>query len=488
MDQVIVTVATLVLLLASVLVVHFARREAAAIRKSTSEEAQDIREEARDLLSEAQRREERVAQREKDFAADQRAAQLYSRALDERAAVIARDEKRLHAELQEANRIREERLAEVAQMSLEEARATLIESQVAAAEAAAQTAVRRIEREVEATAKERAREILVTAMESQAAAVSSDSSVTRIDLPNEEMKGRIIGKEGRNIRVFEALTGVNVLVDDGSDAVLLSSFDVERREIADVTLRALIDDGRIQPQRIEATYARTIAETEQRHLHAGLDAMEAAGVTGVPQEVVEMFGRLRLRTSYGQNVLAHLVESARIAASIATELGADVDLARRSAFFHDLGKVFTPEREGTHAAIGAQIAAEHGEPDEVVNAIAAHHDEVPATTLEAVIVQIADSISAARPGARREDVDGYLARIESLERLVASYEGVANVVAMSAGREVRVVVEPQTVTDEGTRELARTIAGHINREFNFPGEIKVTVIRELRADAVAGQV
>lgn len=487
MDQVIATVATLVLLLASVLVVHFARREAAAIRKSTSEEAQSIREEARNLLSEAQRREERVAQREKDFSADHRAAQMYARALDERAAVVARDEKRLHAELQNATRIREEKLAEIAQMSIEEARASLMESQVEAAKVAARSSIRRIEREVEATAKDRAREILVAAMQSQAAAVSSDSTVTRIDLPTEEMKGRIIGKEGRNIRVFEALTGVNVVVEDGSDAVLLSSFDVERREIAEVTLRELIDDGRIQPQRIETTYARTIAETDQRHLNAGLDAMESAGVSGVPQEVVEMFGRLRLRTSYGQNVLAHLVESARIAASIATDLGADVDLARRGAFFHDLGKVFTPEREGTHAAIGAQIAAEQGESDEVVNAIAAHHDEVAPTTLEAVIVQIADTISAARPGARREDSDGYFTRMESLEKLVAAHEGVVNVVAMAAGREVRVVVEPQTVSDEGTGELARTIAEQISNEFNFPGEIKVTVIRELRADAVAGQ-
>ena len=206
----------------------------------------------------------------------------------------------------------------------------------------------------------------------------------------------------------------------------------------------------------------------------------------MPQDVVEMFGRLRLRSSYGQNVLAHLIESARIAAHIATELGADVELARRSAFFHDLGKAFTHEREGTHAAIGAQIAAEHGESDEVVNAIAAHHDEVAGTTLEAVIVQVADTLSAARPGARREDVDGYLERMESLEKLVASHEGVVKVVAMAAGREVRVVVEPESVTDEGTRQLARTIAQHISNEFNFPGEIKVTVIRELRADAVAG--
>ena len=486
MEQVIATVATLLLLLASVLVVHFARREAAAIRTSVSEETQSIREEARDLLSEAQRREERVAQREKDFAADHRSAQMYARALDERAAVISRDENRLHLEQKNAKRVLEEHLADIAGMSVEEARAALADSQVRSAKDAAQSTLRRIERDVEATAKQRSREILVSAMQSQAAAVSSDSSITRIDLPNEEMKGRIIGKEGRNIRVFESLTGVNVVVEDGSDAVLLSSFDVERREIAEVMLRELVEDGRIQPQRIESAYARIVADTDQRHLNAGLDAIEEAGVRGVPQDVVEMFGRLRLRSSYGQNVLAHLVESARIAAHIATELGADVELARRSAFFHDLGKAFTHEREGTHAAIGAQIAAEHGESDEVVNAIAAHHDEVPGTTLEAVIVQVADTLSAARPGARREDVDGYLDRMESLEKLVASHEGVVKVVAMAAGREVRVVVEPTSVSDAGTHELARTIAEHISNDFNFPGEIKVTVIRELRADAVAG--
>ena len=300
------------------------------------------------------------------------------------------------------------------------------------------------------------------------------------------MKGRIIGREGRNIRAFEALTGVNVMVEEGVNAVQLSSFDVERREVAEVTLRDLIEDGRIQPQRVEAAYARAVADTEQRHRDAGLDAIEAAGVRGVPQEMIEVLGRLRLRSSYGQNVLAHLTETAQIAAHIATELGADVELARRGAFLHDIGKAFTHEREGTHATLGAAFATEHGEAREVVNAIAAHHDEVPQETLEAVIVQVADALSAARPGARREDVDGYIERMESLEGIVAEHEGVLKVIAMAAGREVRVVVEPDVVDDEATRALARTIAEHISRDFSFAGEIKVTVIRELRADAVAG--
>ncbi|MDN4479550.1 ribonuclease Y [Demequina muriae] len=486
MAQIIATVATLLLLLASVLVVHFARREAAEIRRSTSDETQATREEARDLLSEAQRREERVAQREKEFSADHRTAQMYARSLDERAAVIARDEKRLHAERGEIDLLRERRLAEIGGLTPEEARAELMAQQVRKARDAASGELRRLERATKETADQRAREILVSSMQRQAARVASETSTTWIDLPSEEMKGRIIGREGRNIRAFESLTGVNVMVEEGVNAVQLSSFDVERREIAEVTLRDLIEDGRIQPQRVEAAYARAVADTEQRHLDAGLDAIDAAGVRGIPHEMVSVLGRLRLRSSYGQNVLAHLVESAQIAADIATSLGADVELARHAAFLHDIGKAFTHEREGTHAAIGAALAAEHGEPPTVVNAIAAHHDEVPQTTLEGVIVQVADAVSASRPGARREDVDGYLERMEGLERLVAEHEGVVKVLAMAAGREVRVVVEPETVDDEGTHELARTIAQHISRDFSFAGEIKVTVIRELRADAVAG--
>ncbi|WP_084104300.1 ribonuclease Y [Demequina sp. NBRC 110056] len=486
MPQLIATVATLLLLLASVLVVHFARREAAEIRRSTSAETQAMREEARDLHSEAQRREERVAQREKDLAGDQRASQKFQRALDERATVVARDERRLADQRSSLEHREREALAAVAGLTAAEARERLVAEQVQAAKDAAMSEVRRIERSTRETAQQRAREVLVQAMQRQTGEAVTETSTTWIDLPSEEMKGRIIGREGRNIRAFESLTGVNVMVEDGVNAVQLSSFDVERREIAEVTLRDLIEDGRIQPQRVEAAYARAVDDVDQRHLDAGLDAIESAGVRGISQELVSTLGRLRLRTSYGQNVLSHLVESARIAADIAREIGADVELARRSAFLHDIGKAFSHDRDGTHAAIGAQLAREHGESGEVVNAIAAHHDEVPQQTLEAVIVQIADAVSASRPGARREDSDGYVERMESLEHLVAEHAGVVKVVAMAAGREVRVVVEPDIVDDAGTRDLARTIAEHISKDFSFAGEIKVTVIRELRADAVAG--
>jgi len=484
--QLIATVATLVLLLASALVVHFARREAAEIRRSTSEETRGIREEARDLLSEAQRREERVAQRERDLAADQRASQQFSRALEERATVVARDEKRLSATRAEQSAREEAALAAIAGLTPAEARDRLVREQTTAAKERARSEVRRIEKSTKADADRRARAVLVSAMQRQTGRVVSEASTTWIELPSEEMKGRIIGREGRNIRAFEALTGVNVMVEEGMNAVQLSSFDVERREIAEVTLRDLIEDGRIQPQRVEAAYARAVAGVDRRHADAGLDAIEDAGVMGFPEEMVETLGRLRLRSSYGQNVLAHLVETARLAADIARDLGADVDLARRGAFLHDIGKAFSHDREGTHASLGAAFAHEHGESADVVNAIAAHHDEVPQDTIEAVIVQIADALSASRPGARREDADGYVERMASLEDIVASHEGVSKVVAMAAGREVRVVVEPDAIDDDGTRELARTIAEHISKDFSFAGEIKVTVIRELRADAVAG--
>lgn len=472
--------------LLSLLLVLFARREAAAIREAAQRDTKDVREDARERLDEAKMREERALLREKELAEDHRNAQRYARNLDERVANVAKDEKRLLADRERLNSEHVDAIAALAGTNVEEAQAQLVEQLTSGARADAAAELRRIEKSTKRTAEERARAILVDAMQRQAAETTSEASVTWVDLPSEEMKGRIIGREGRNIRAFEALTGVNVIVEEGVNAVQLSCFDVERREIAEVTLTALVEDGRIQPQRVEAAYARAVAGAAQRHRDAGLDALEAAGVSGVPQEVVDTLGLLRLRSSYGQNVLAHLVETSQIAADIALAVGANVELARRGAFLHDLGKAYTHEREGTHAAIGAQIAERAGESPAVVNAIAAHHDEVPLETIEAVIVQVADAISASRPGARREDVEHYVERMNSLETFVSDHAGVSKAIAMAAGREVRVVVEPDEVDDEGTRELARTIADHISKEFNVPGEIRVTVIRELRADAVAG--
>ena len=471
--------------LVALLLVFFARREAQAIRDAAREEVEAQREDARAMMIEAQRREERVSQREKDISADQRAHQQYARQLDERVAVVSRDERRLADERASLEKELTRRISEVAGLSADEARVELLARLRTEAEADAVIERRRLERAMHKELDKKARELIVEAMQRQVGSTTAQAAVTWIDLPSEEMKGRIIGREGRNIRAFEALTGVNVIVEEGVDAVQLSSFDVERREVAEVTLRALVEDGRIQPHRVELEYAKAVAGAHQRHIDAGLDAITAVGIRGVDQELIETLGRLRLRSSYGQNVLAHLVESATVAAALAELVGADVEVARRAAFFHDLGKAFTGEREGTHAAIGAELARAHGEEEPVVHAIAAHHDEVPPQTVEAVIVQLADAVSASRPGARREDLDGYLERMESLEKFVAEHTGVTRALAMSAGREVRVVVEPTEVDDAGAQDLARTIAEHISKEFNVPGEIKVTVIRELRAEAVA---
>jgi len=472
--------------LVALLLVMFARREAAAEREAAHRDSSGVRDDARALLAEAQRREERVALREKEIAEDQRTSQQYARGLEQRVSVVARDERRLADERTQFEHDRTRLVAQIAGLSQDEARAELAGRLVVEAREAAAIELRAIERTAKRDSEARSREILVEAMQRQAGASTTQSTVTMIALPSEEMKGRIIGREGRNIRAFEALTGVNVIVEEGLDAVQLSSFDVERREIAAVTLEALVEDGRIQPHRVELAYSKAVAAAPQRHIEAGLDAITEAGVKGINQELIEALGRLRLRSSYGQNVLAHLVESSRIAADIAELIGANVDIARRGAFLHDIGKLYTGEREGTHAAIGAQLAARFGESTAVVNCIAAHHDEVPPASVEAAIVQVADAVSASRPGARREELDGYFERMESLEKFVAEHAGVSRALAMSAGREVRVVVEPSEVDDEGAAALARTIAQHISSDFNVPGEIKVTVIRELRAEAIAG--
>jgi ribonuclease Y len=485
--QTVVTVATLILLLLALLTVMFARRDAAQERLAARRDTELIREEARSLMSEAQRREERVAQREKDSLADQRNAQAYARALEERVAVVARDEKRLVAQRDQMRSEYEEKLAAVADLSPAEAREELKRALKDAVASEAARESRLVLRKAKDEAQARAREILVTAMQRQIGEAALQAAITRVELPSDEMKGRVIGREGRNIRAFEALTGVNVIVEEGVNAVQLSSFDVERREVAAVTLQALIDDGRIQPQRIELAYRQALEEAPQRATDAALDAAHDAGVRAIPAEVQSVLGQLRLRSSYGQNVLEHSVETALIAAEIARSIEADVETARRAAFFHDIGKAFTVEQQGSHAALGAAFMNDHGEGPVVVNAIAAHHDEVEQESVEAVIVQIADALSASRPGARREDTDGYIERVEALEAMVATRPEVAQVFAMAAGRELRVVVKPERVSDAAVAELARTIAEQIQKDFTFAGEIRVTVIRETRADSVAGQ-
>jgi ribonuclease Y len=300
-------------------------------------------------------------------------------------------------------------------------------------------------------------------------------------LPSEDMKGRIIGREGRNIRAFEAATGVNVIIDDTPEAVVLSCFDPVRREAARMTLEKLVQDGRIHPARIEEVHERSMREIEERIRRAGEDAVAEVEMTDVHPELVKLLGRLQYRTSYGQNVLKHLVESAHIAAALAAEIGVDGAVAKRGAFLHDIGKAVTHEVEGSHAIIGAEIARRLKEDPEVVHCIESHHGEVEQHSIHAVLAQIADGISGGRPGARRESLETYVKRLERLEEICTAHPGVAKTFAMQAGREVRVMVEPLEIDDLQAQVMARDIAKQVEEELQYPGQIKITVVRETRA-------
>ncbi|MEE9205736.1 MAG: ribonuclease Y [Acidimicrobiia bacterium] len=330
-------------------------------------------------------------------------------------------------------------------------------------------------------AERRARRILTTTVQRLASNVVAETTVSVVELPSDEMKGRIIGRDGRNIRAFEATTGVNIIVDDTPEAVALSTFDPVRREVARRALERLVEDGRIHPASIEDAYEKAFAEVEQSVRDAGDWATLEVGLSRVHPELINLLGRLKYRMSYGQNVLHHLIESAKIANMLAAELGADAEEARRAAFLHDIGKAVSHELDGSHALVGAEIARRFGEDPAIVHGIEAHHNEVEPRTLTAVIVQAADAVSAARPGARREAVESYVRRLESLEEIAMSFAGVNRVYAMQAGREVRVVVDPGEVDDLGAHDVARRISRRFEDDLQYPGQIQVTVIRELRA-------
>jgi ribonuclease Y len=342
-----------------------------------------------------------------------------------------------------------------------------------------------IEEEAKRESERRARNILSIAMGRLAGSHASETTTRLIELPGEEMKGRIIGKEGRNIRALESLTGVDVIIDETPNAVVVSSFDGVRREVARLTLEKLIADGRIQPGTIEEVYVKAKSEVAAKIAEEGERAELEAGVHGVDRELLEVLGRLRYRTSYGQNVLDHLVECSKLAGIIASELGASVETAKRAALLHDLGKAVSHEIEGSHAAVGATMARRHGESEAVAHAIEAHHNEVDPRTVEAVIVQIVDALSGARPGARGEALEQYVSRLKDLEAIAGRHPGVERVYAMRAGRDVRVMVDPGSVDDEEAAMIAEKTAKAVAKELDFPGRIRITVIRETRETAYA---
>ncbi len=373
------------------------------------------------------------------------------------------------------------RLEHLAGITAEEAKGILMHRIEEDVKHEAAAFIREQETHAREEADKRARNIIGIAIQRVAADHTAESTVSVIHLPSDDMKGRIIGREGRNIRAFEQATGINLIIDDTPEAVILSSFDPVRREIARITLESLIADGRIHPARIEELHKKAETLVEQQVHEAGEQAAFETGIHGLHAELIRTLGRLRFRTSYGQNVLKHSLEVAYLAGVMATELGIDAKIAKRAGLLHDLGKAIDHEVEGPHAVIGAELAKRLGESKEVVHAIEAHHGDTEAASIEAVLVQSADAISAARPGARRETLESYIKRLEKLEALAESHKGVEKSYAMQAGREIRIMVKPEQISDADAVVLARDIAKQIEDEMEYPGQIKVIVIRESRA-------
>ena len=465
-------------------IVRRAEEAAEKIAKACAEAEADLRaakDEAGQLRTDLQRREDRLAERERRLDGE-------LRALGERSAALDQTGQELETQRGELARLEDERrevLERAAGLTADQAKAELVASIENQAKREAALIVRETESQARRDGDTRARRIVTLAIQRVASEQTSESVVSVLHLPGDEMKGRIIGREGRNIRAFESVTGVNLIIDDTPEAVLLSCFDPVRREVGRLTLERLVLDGRIHPQRIEEAYDRSKAEVAQLCGRAGDDAMVELGITDMHPELVTLLGQLRYRTSYGQNVLGHLVESAHIAAMMASELGLDPALLKRCTVLHDIGKALTHEVEGSHALIGAEIARKYGEPTDVVHAIEAHHNEVEVRTVEAVLTQAADAISGGRPGARRESLEAYVKRLERLEEIATAHEGVEKVFAMQAGREIRVMVKPDRIDDIQAQVIARNVAKQVEDELTYPGQIRVTVVRESRATEFA---
>lgn len=404
--------------------------------------------------------------------------------LEKRETKLTKREQELESKLEnveELHRQQQEELERISGLSIDEAKNILLQGVEEDVKYEAALMIKDIKTEAKETADKEAREIVAQAIQRVAADHAAETTVSVVALPNDEMKGRIIGREGRNIRTLETMTGIDLIIDDTPEAVLISGFDPVRREVARIALEKLIQDGRIHPARIEEMVEKAQKEVDQRIKEEGEHATFSVGVHGIHPELIKLFGRLRFRTSYGQNVLNHSVEVSHLAGVMAAELGVDVPLAKRSGLLHDLGKAVDHEMEGQHSALGADLAKKYGESKLVVNAIAAHHGDVDPISVEAVLVQAADAISAARPGARRETLETYIKRLEKLEEITESFEGVERSYAIQAGREVRIMVKPDKVDDVMSYALARDIVKRITDEMEYPGQIKVVVIRETRA-------
>lgn len=458
-----------------------AEQKAADIRLKAQNESLKVTEEAQQL-----ERDRRIAltQLERGLSDRQLAVDRRGEELDRRADQLRRDEESLDVlkeELRQAREKQEATLQKIAKLTKSEAHDAIMK--LAEKEARADTVAlsQKIIREAHEGAEVKAREVLVAAMERMAAEQSSEHTVTTVPLPNDELKGRIIGKEGRNIQALERTTGVDILVDDTPGVIVLSSFDPIRRQVARVALEKLLSDGRIHPARIEEVVAKAKTEIDRQAKKAGERAVKEAGVVGVPVEMIAILGQLSFRTSYSQNVLKHSVEMAQLAGMIAAEVGADVRISKFAALIHDIGKAMTHEIEGQHHHISRMIAEKYGVEEAICHAAEAHHDDIDATTPEAVIVRVVDALSGARPGARGDTIENYAKRMTELENIADTFDGVEKTYAVAAGREVRVLVRPEAIDDLSALQLARSIADKIEATVKYPGMIKVNVIRETRA-------
>ena len=432
--------------------------------------------ENRERRAEVQRYEARVNKKEE--LVDQKAAEYEKkeREFNERAAIMKKKEAALAVQEEEYRK----ELERISGLSKQEAKDLIIKNLENDAKHDAQALLNKIEQDAQLAAEKKARDILVTTIQRLGPETTSDITVTTVSLPSDEMKGRIIGREGRNIRALETLTGVDIIIDDTPEAVVISCFDPVRKEIAKESLERLISDGRIHPARIEEIVQKVTREVQNKIYEEGEKALFDVGIHNMPTDGIRALGRLYFRTSYGQNVLYHSKEVAMVASMIAAEVGADRELAKRSALLHDIGKGAENDSDQNHAEVGAEIARKMGEDSKVVNAIAAHHNDVEPTTLEAVIVQIADAISAARPGARRETVDNYVKRLENLEAIAENFNGVEKAYAIQAGRELRILVNNEKIADGEVKQLAQNIAKQIENDLKYPGRIRLTMIRETR--------
>ncbi len=475
----------------AVKIIEEAYAEAKSIKKESlieaKDEAQKIRDEAnnevKERRGELQKQEERLDQREEYLTKKETTLDTKTQQLENEKNTLEDTKLKLQEKIKEQEEIRSqmlERLETISGLSKKEAKNILLENVREEAKKDAGAIIKQIEEETKENADKIARDIVVTAIQKCATDLTSETTVTSVALPNDEMKGRIIGREGRNIRSIESATGVELIVDDTPESITISCFDPVRREIARIALEKLIIDGRIHPGRIEEVVLKATKEVEKSIKEAGEEACNDVGIYNLNPELVKVLGRLKYRTSYGQNCLKHSIETSIIAGLLATELGANVAIAKRGGLLHDIGKALDHEIEGTHVSIGVDLARKYKESEAVIHCIHAHHGEVPFQSVEAVIVQVADAISSSRPGARRESFENYIKRLEQLEGICNDFKGVEKSYAIQAGREVRIIVKPEQISDNEAVVLAKDVTKRIENEMQYPGQIKVVVIRESR--------